>query len=228
MINGEITVIGCGLCRNHLSAIHAQTVERADVIAGGRRLLDWFPSFRGRKVVLKSRVRETVRQLAQDAEQERVVILASGDGLFFGIGHTLLEELPSDRLTFLPNVTAAQEALARLKMPWGSGTRFFSVHGRNEEQLPWRQMLQAPVAVVYCDPKQDPATVCNQLIDAWPPAAHMNGVVAENLKTSNEQVVTGTLRELARGTFAGHSVLIIRRRHCLWGFQTKPIFMKTE
>ncbi|MEM9770405.1 MAG: precorrin-6y C5,15-methyltransferase (decarboxylating) subunit CbiE [Cyanobacteria bacterium P01_D01_bin.73] len=64
----------------------------------------------------------------------KVIILASGDPLFFGIGRLLLERFPAEWLTFLPDLSAVQLAFAAIKQPWQDAT-VVSLHGRSPEEL---------------------------------------------------------------------------------------------
>jgi precorrin-6Y C5,15-methyltransferase (decarboxylating) len=191
---------------DELTAQHRGAVAAADILAGGQRLLDWFPDFKGEKVVLGASVDEAVNQLMARARDASVVVLASGDALFFGIGRLFAERTDPGRLKILPNITAAQAALARLRLPWEKA-RFFSVHGR-DEPLPWRSILLAPLAVVYADAVRTPSEVAAELIRRWPAANGRRAAVVANLGRA-EQCVTGTLAEMAKVHTDGLAMLIV-------------------
>jgi precorrin-6Y C5,15-methyltransferase (decarboxylating) len=191
---GSVTVVSCGMSPADLTARHREAVRNAGVLAGGRRLLDWFPEFKGERVVLGAHTSEAADQLVARSERERIAVLASGDALFFGVGRLLAARMPPGRLRVIPNVTAAQSALARLCVPWEEA-RFFSVHGR-DEALPWRRILQAPVAVVYADAVRSPASLADELIRCWPPAALRSAAFVSDIGTPAEQCVVRPLFEL--------------------------------
>lgn len=191
---GSVTVVSCGMSPADLTARHREAVQSAGVLAGGRRLLDWFPEFKGERVVLGAHTSETADQLVARSERERIAVLASGDALFFGIGRLLAARLPPGRFRVIPNVTSAQSALARLCVPWEEA-RFFSVHGR-DAALPWRRILQAPVAVVYTDAVRSPASLADELIRRWPPAAMRSAAFVSDIGTPAEQCVVRPLFEL--------------------------------
>ena len=128
-MKGCLTVIGCGTCFQDLTTEYLQIISKTEVLAGGQRLLDWFPDFQGETIELGTQIKETVAKLFEIAKSKRVVALASGDPLFFGIGSLLIDAPEDIAVTILPNVTAAQTAMTRLGLPW-AGTRFFSIHGR--------------------------------------------------------------------------------------------------
>jgi precorrin-6B C5,15-methyltransferase / cobalt-precorrin-6B C5,C15-methyltransferase len=205
-MKGRLTVIGCGTHVQDLTPFHFQVLDDADVLAGGRRLLDWFPDFQGKTLEIGKHVQETVAKLFKMAREQRVAVLASGDPLFFGIGARFVDAPPDIEVTILPNVSAAQQALARLALPW-SETRFFSVHGR-KSPLPWRRILAAATAVIYTDPERNPAIVAKELIASYPPAAERTAAVAENLGGS-EHFFKGRLDEIAGREFSGLAVLVL-------------------
>jgi precorrin-6Y C5,15-methyltransferase (decarboxylating) len=207
-MSGHLTIVSCGVSPNELTDQHKKAVANADVLAGGQRLLDWFPEFKGERVVLGAHTGEAVDRLVAQSPTSRVVVLASGDALFFGIGRLFAERVQPGGLTILPNITAAQAALARLCLAWEKA-RFFSVHGR-DIPLPWRAILQAPIAVVYADPARTPSVVAGELIQRWPEAAARKAAVVADLGSPDERCVTGTLAEIAKLTTSGMAMLITR------------------
>jgi hypothetical protein len=59
-----------------------------------------------------------------------IVVLTSGDPLFYGIGVFLVRRLGAERVRILPNVSAVAAGFARLGEPW-QDVRVVSLHGRN-------------------------------------------------------------------------------------------------
>jgi precorrin-6Y C5,15-methyltransferase (decarboxylating) len=60
----------------------------------------------------------------------RVVVLATGDPLMYGIAGYLAAHLCVDALEVIPNVSTIQLACARLGMPWQE-MKLCSVHSRD-------------------------------------------------------------------------------------------------
>lgn len=206
-MSGHLTILGCGLGPADCTERHRQAVETADVLAGGQRLLAWFPDFEGERVTIGARAADTARDLAARAETERVAVLASGDPLFFGIARLFLPLVPPEALTILPNCTAAQAALARLHMPWAK-TRFFSVHGRSCP-LPWDRILRSPSAVIYGDRRRTPAVIAAELLERFPPASSRRAAILDSLG-GEERITEGTLAELASVGCTPLSMLVLR------------------
>ena len=142
-------------------------LAKADVIAAGRRLLDTLPaSYRAERVELGVQLVERIRELLRRAERENVVVLASGDPLYHGIGGTIAKLAGEEHLRVLPCVTAFQRLFAALGRPW-NGASLFSLHGV-EENLPWRRILNASTAIVYGDHRRTASGIAAQLISCFP------------------------------------------------------------
>ncbi|MDR0526314.1 MAG: precorrin-6y C5,15-methyltransferase (decarboxylating) subunit CbiE, partial [Spirochaetaceae bacterium] len=60
----------------------------------------------------------------------RVLVLADGDPLFFGIGASLARRMGPDAVHVIPAVSSLQLACARLGLPWHN-VLCFSLHGRS-------------------------------------------------------------------------------------------------
>jgi precorrin-6Y C5,15-methyltransferase (decarboxylating) len=141
-----------------LSAEARAHVEAARILAGGRRQLDFFPLWRGEKVVLGSDVAAFVGTLCEKYRHEKTVVLASGDPLFYGIGRALLEAVPREDLVFLPQVSSVQLAFARVKETWHDA-RVVSLHGRPVDALVAAVGERAPKIAVLTDAANHPAAI---------------------------------------------------------------------
>ncbi len=143
-----VMVIGMGLSSKDLTAFHLEIIRSADILMGGRRHLASFESLDVQKEVITGKIADTMAFIRQHMESKRIVVLASGDPLFFGIGDRLIREFGPDRLTIYPNVTAIAAAFARISLPW-SNARMVSLHGR-DQKLALLDALKAgvPVAVL--------------------------------------------------------------------------------
>jgi precorrin-6Y C5,15-methyltransferase (decarboxylating) len=203
-----LVIVSCGVSPADLTARHREAIASADVLAGGQRLLDWFPEFAGEKKPLRAHTRETVDELIARSRDARVVVLASGDALFFGVGRLFAERAQPEQLEILPNITAAQAALARLHQAWDHA-RFFSVHGR-DTPLPWRAILQAPLAVVYADPTRTPSAIAAGLIERWPESSRRPAAAVCDLGGPAERYLEGTLAHVAGSATSGLALLVVR------------------
>jgi precorrin-6B C5,15-methyltransferase / cobalt-precorrin-6B C5,C15-methyltransferase len=112
-----VTVVGIGADGwPGLSPLSMTAVEQAEAVVGGPRQLALLPdSVAGRRVPLPSPLLPGLSALV--AAQPGLVVLASGDPMFYGIGGTLVRLLGPDRLRVLPHPSSVSLAAARLGWP---------------------------------------------------------------------------------------------------------------
>ena len=67
--------------------------------------------------------------LLDQHKNKNILILASGDPLFFGIGAWLVKHSVQNQLSFHPNISSIQIAFSHIKQPWQQAN-IVSLHGR--------------------------------------------------------------------------------------------------
>src|SRR4051812_6991065 len=83
----RVLVVGIGADgAEGLTARTRALVEGATLLVGGARHLAFFPQHPGRRVAIGNDLANVVRRIRAALATERVVVLASGDPLCFGIG----------------------------------------------------------------------------------------------------------------------------------------------
>jgi len=207
-----IHVIGIGLDGvSGLSASARQLIDRATLLVGSTRHLSYFPDHPADRLVLSDfrAAIEAFRGRLNDTAPSSIVVLTSGDPLFFGLGRLLLAELPPDCLTFHPHLSSVQLAFSRVKLPW-QGASLISAHGRSLEEL--TQVLQqgAETIAVLTDPTNTPAAIARLLQGLDLPIVYKIWV-CENLGGEDEQVHCFSPEELDDQAFALLNVVILQR-----------------
>jgi precorrin-6B C5,15-methyltransferase / cobalt-precorrin-6B C5,C15-methyltransferase len=108
-------------------------IEQAGAIVGGPRQLALLPSdVAGQRIPLPSPLLPGLPRLVD--EHTDLVVLASGDPMFYGIGSTLVRLLGADRVRVLPHVSSVSLAAARLGWPLDD-VDLVSLVGRPRELL---------------------------------------------------------------------------------------------
>ena len=93
-------------------------IEMAGVVIGGQRQLDLLPdNIAAERVAWPSPLRPVVAELVSRYRSRALVVLASGDPMFFGIGRALVEEVGPQSLLVLPHPSSISLACARLGWP---------------------------------------------------------------------------------------------------------------
>lgn len=203
-----LTVFSCGIGPLQPSPVLLDKLAGAQSVYASSALLEACPSSDARHIPIGKNAREQAREALEEARQgSDVVVLASGDALFHGMGGTLQSlAREGDRLEFIPAPTAFQTLFHRLGMPWDSA-RCFSAH--STEQIPWGEILAQPLSVIYGG---HPFTACRLAAAAMefhPEAAGRSAVAAQCLGTPEERILNGTLAELAREECAPTSLLLL-------------------
>ena len=158
--------LDCALSpREGLSPARLRLMEQADVLCGGRRLLAAFADLPARQLPLTAPLEPVLARISHlRANGKRVVVLADGDPLFYGIGTTLLRQLGPGAVRILPGVSALQQACARLGLPWHD-VICLSLHGRDDlTPLHAAVQRQRPVSLLT-DARMTPDLLARHLLD---------------------------------------------------------------
>ena len=185
-------------------------VDAAAILAGGRRQLDFFPNWRGEKIALGSDVTAFIDALRQRYRQERTVVLASGDPLFYGIGRALLEVIPKEDLLFLPHLGSVQLAFARVKETWHDA-RVVSLHGRPTGEFVAAVDARVPKIAVLTDGTNHPAAIAG-LLRQCGAGQDYTMWVCENLGGEDERISCHGPGTMSEETFAALNVVILLRQ----------------
>jgi precorrin-6Y C5,15-methyltransferase (decarboxylating) len=136
----------------------------------------------------------------------QIVVLASGDPLFFGIGAYLVRRLGAENVCILPNISAVAAAFARLGRPW-QDVRVVSLHGRTRMGETLRHLAAGDTVAVYTDPTRGPAWLADQLIEHGFSDVTMS--VLENLGTPVETVRRLSPTEACSNRFADLNIVVL-------------------
>ncbi|WP_290565447.1 precorrin-6Y C5,15-methyltransferase (decarboxylating) subunit CbiT [Akkermansia sp.] len=203
-----LTVFSCGIGPLHPSPALLNKLAEAQSLYASAALLKECPPCNARRIPIGKNAREQAREALEEARQGgNVVVLASGDALFHGMGGTLQSlACDEDRLEFIPAPTAFQALFHRLGMPWDRA-RCFSAH--STEEVPWGDILAQPLPILYGGHPLTACRLAGEAVQFHPPAAERSAVAAECLGTPGERILKGTLAELAREECAPTSVLLL-------------------
>jgi precorrin-6B C5,15-methyltransferase / cobalt-precorrin-6B C5,C15-methyltransferase len=201
----SIHVVGVGL-EAELPSRVVQLVDAAHVLVGSPRHLEFFPSYAGDRLILGD-ITQTIQQIQSYIQADRlVVVLTSGDPLFFGLGRLLLAHFPAEILTFHPHVSSVQLAFSRLKISW-QDAQVVSVHGRALDCL--ESLLHkgvTPIAILT-DAANNPIAIARLLASLNLPTKYRIWV-CENLGGSDE-CVSEFLESSDRQEFAALNVVVL-------------------
>jgi len=203
----DVFVVGMGLSAKDLTAAQLEIIQSADILMGGRRHLAQFETLSMEKAVITGKVGATVDFIRDQRKNSRIVVLASGDPLFFGIGARIVGDLGPEQVTVLPNVTSIAAAFARIKEPW-SGAKIVSLHGRDNRYKLLAALKSHALVAALTDAQQSPQWLARWLLDQAVEAVRM--AVFENLGAPGEAFGWYTLDQAANHSFAQPNVVVLK------------------
>jgi len=182
-------------------------LEGAEIVFGGKRLLDMFPSLSGERIAIKNNLAKVADSIKRNLGHKRMVVLASGDPNFYGIASYLTAKLGRDAVEIMPNVSAMQLAFARIKESWEDAV-FVSVHSRPIENIVETVRLNDKLGI-FTDDKHTPADIARVLLEHG--IGGYRAYVCQDLGGKDEKVTKTDLRGLRRMKPSPLNILILLR-----------------
>ena len=127
-----LTVVGIGPgAAEYLTLQAHNAIHEADILVGGARQLTLFAHWRGETRLLDSDLDGLIIWLREHLHQ-RVVVLASGDPLVYGIGKRLAVNFPPEQLRIIPGISSIQYLCAKAAVDMND-LWITSSHGREPD-----------------------------------------------------------------------------------------------
>jgi precorrin-6Y C5,15-methyltransferase (decarboxylating) len=207
----RVVVIGMGADGTEgLGPQARDALRNATFLAGGTRHLAFVGENVGETFTITNNVPALVERLRKRDSDDRCVVLASGDPLFYGVGQALAEGLGRDQLEILPALSSMQLAFARVGVPW-TAAAIASIHGRplKATLLP---LLGEPLLGLFTHNGDSPSEVAKFFAECELP--DYDAWVCEQLGTRRERIIGLPLHSLVGRRFDDLNVLILRRHAC--------------
>ncbi|MFN3740742.1 MAG: precorrin-6y C5,15-methyltransferase (decarboxylating) subunit CbiE, partial [Thermodesulfovibrionales bacterium] len=154
-----------------------------------------------------------------------VVLLASGDPMFFGIGRRAVREFGKENVEIIPDLSSIQIAFSRIKEPWDDAF-LISLHGGPDPQkgrrLPY-EITDIPLLLqkhdkiaILTDRENNPQAIAEELLKYFSPLHQFTSLpikmyVCERLGYHDEKITEGSPKEIAKLTFSEPNVVIVVR-----------------
>jgi len=228
----KIFVIGIGY--RPFDKREKEIVLSAEWILASQRLLDIFQRYEEFQVVrdrvkVINNVDETIGFIRSHLfaaslkgnTPRNIMLLASGDPLFFGIGKRAIEEFGKENVEILPDLSSIQVAFARIKESW-DGALLISLHGGPDPEkrrkleyglsdIPSLVSRYAKLAILT-DRENSPPRIAGELLHPWVAGHDKSAItmyVCEKLGYPDEKITPGTPEEIIGMDFADPNVVII-------------------
>jgi len=203
-----IVIIGMGMSPDDLTAVHLRLIAEADILVGGCRHLSLFKDRIPETYEVTADLKGLVAMIQGCHPEKRIVVLASGDPLYYGIGAYLARSLGRENVRVYPNVTSVAAAFARMGEPW-QDARVVSLHGRRQEEKLRQALRTADRIAVFTDPTCTPQWLGNFLQQDH--ALDFQIGVFEHMGSADEQVSWHTTESIADKDFNTPNMVVLKR-----------------
>ncbi len=209
-----------------LSPTSLTILQQADLVIGAIRTLNLFTAYitTAQKKDLSGHLTHVPRWIEKAQEcNKKVVILATGDPLCYGIATFLIKKLGKERFEILPNVSTLAIAFSRFAIPWNDA-KIISIHKQDTGE--WHQeadnrhglypLLQALVSenkiAILTSPENDPARIARLLV-IEKLADEFKIYIAQDLLGKDEFLIQGQrIEAIAEQSFNGNNIVILQRK----------------
>lgn len=191
-----------------------EIISRGRVFSGGKRHHEIMKPYLPEEnewidiTVPLERVFNDYRRHFEDRPDDAIVVVASGDPLFFGFANTVKRELPDAEISLYPSFNSLQTLAHRLVMPYHD-MRIVSLTGRDWHEFDRALIEHAEKLGVLTDRVHTPSVIAKRMLEYGYEKYVIS--VGEHLgNRSEEKVSTMTLEEAAQTEFSHPNCLILK------------------
>jgi len=190
-----VTIVGMSDCGcGSLTARAMNAVSRAQVLVGGERHLTFFPQFEGIKIPIKGKITDVIKQIEELFNENHVVVLSSGDPLYFGIGGLLVKKLGLDNVEIIAHPGSVQLAFSKIGVNWDDALTL-SLHGRSRKGFITKIQTHHKIAV-FTDAENSPKSIAEYMLSFG--EKNWKAWICEHLGGVDEKVRMLSIEELSK------------------------------
>jgi precorrin-6Y C5,15-methyltransferase (decarboxylating) len=205
----KIHIIGVGSDGSAgLTARARDILKSADLVLGPESVLDLLSDLSAERVRIGTDLPELVRTLESHLGRRRLVIVAGGDPLFYGVARYLCDRLGKDRFEVFPHVSSMQLAFARVKESWEEA--FLTNLATHPLDDVLDRIRVAETVGLFTSAQHDPPSIARALMARG--LDYFSAYVCENLGGPDERVTQGELADIVGMEFAPLNVMILKRK----------------
>ena len=183
-------------------------LQQADVVLGAEQTLNLVPELKAERVKIGNDLAETAQFLEKNLGSKKMVVIASGDPLFYGVARWLCDHVGKERFEVLPHVSSMQLAFARIKESWEEAYLTNLATHSLEDVLD--RIRTAETVGLFTSEQEDPPRIARQLLARG--LDYFKAYVCENLGAPDERVTQGELSDIQDMEFASLNVMILKRK----------------
>lgn len=208
MAAGRVYIVGIGDDGLEGVTAHARRlVEGAKRLVGPESCRSLLPAAVADRLETVAGLEDLVERIERTADAD-LVVLASGDPLFYGTARYVCSRLGKERFEVVPHVSSMQLAFARVKESWEEAF-LANLSGQSIERVLDR-IRGADTVGLFTSDQWPPPAVARALLDDG--IDSFQAYVCENLGSPDERVTQGSLADIAADSFGPLNVMILIRK----------------
>ena len=209
MAEARIYIIGVGSDGvAGLTARARELLTAAELVLGSEQTLGLVPELKAQRLPIGADFQEVVHTLETNLGKKRMVVVAGGDPLFYGVARYLCDRLGKDRFEVIPHVSTMQLAFARIKESWEEA--YLTNLATHSLESVLDRIRTAEVVGLFTSEEDDPPRIAQQLLARG--LDYFRAYVCENLGGPDQRVTQGELAEIAEMEFSPLNVMILKRK----------------
>ena len=209
MLEQKIHIIGIGSDGlGGLTGKPRELMQSADLLVGSEPTLALVPESTAQRVPIGANLGDVVQTLEANLGKKRMVVVASGDPLFYGVARYLCDRLGKDRFEVWPHVSSMQLAFARIKETWEEA--YLTNLATHSLESVLDRIRTAETIGIFTSEEEGPPTIAKQLLARG--LDYFRAFVCENLGAPDERVTQGELSEIQEMEFNPLNVMILKRK----------------
>ena len=219
-----VKIIGIGLNSDDITVKQDKIIKAADLLIGGTKQLEVYKSLIVKKIEIKNNLSVIEETILKEMGSKNIVVLASGDPLFYGIGAFLIKKIGRKNIEIFSNVSSVARAFSKINEPWHDA-QLLSLHGNRSDNLSancwsdnswsdpfWSALFSGKTKFgILTDKKKDPAWLAQKIIDKKEEGFSM--CVLERLDSKQEKKTWfDKLEKVALQNFLHPNIVILKRK----------------
>jgi precorrin-6Y C5,15-methyltransferase (decarboxylating) len=208
-VDTKIHIIGVG--SDGLSGLAGkprELLQSADLILGSEPTLNLVPELAAQRLAIGANLPEVVQTLEAYLGKKRMIVVAGGDPLFYGVARYLCDKLGKDRFEVWPHVSSMQLAFARIKESWEEA--YLTNLATHSLESVLDRIRTADTVGIFTSEEDNPSTIAKHLLARG--LDYFRAFVCENLGAPDERVTQGELHEIQDMEFDSLNVMILKRK----------------
>ncbi len=209
MTEPKIHIIGIG--SDGLAGVTGRARElltAADLVLGSDNALNILPELKAQRLRIGPDLGQVMQTLETNLGKKRMVVVAGGDPLFYGVARYLCDRLGKDKFEVIPHVSSMQLAFARIKESWEEA--YLTNLATHSLDSVLDRIRTADIIGLFTSEEEGPPTIAKQLLARG--IDYFRAYVCENLGAPDERVTQAELAEIQDIEFAPLNVMILKRK----------------